>query len=155
MLLVSLIYHTPIVIRGQHVNWSSFSRWNNVRNNQSWHVPFIISEQVLIRWWCLVALMKATNLLHWEIARYSKVSTCLIIVELIVALAGASSRPMVASSGFRWSPGHDALGDALHIAPAHRHGHWNGPRRRYIPSPPPPISTAVVVAKDHVMVHIN
>ena len=39
MLLVSLICHTPIVIRGQHVNWSSFSL-SNVRNNRSWRVPF-------------------------------------------------------------------------------------------------------------------
>ena len=32
-------------------------------------------------------------------------------------------------------------------------GHQNGPQRRYIGSPPPPISTAVIIAKDHVMVH--
>ena len=37
VLLVSLICHTHIVIRGQHVNLSSFSRWN-VRNNRSWRV---------------------------------------------------------------------------------------------------------------------
>jgi hypothetical protein len=30
---------------------------------------------------------------------------------------------MVASSGFQSSPGHAALGDALRIAPADRHGH--------------------------------
>jgi hypothetical protein len=50
--------------------------------------------------------------------------------------------------------------DLLHramrsIAPAHRHGYQNGPRRRCIYSPPPPISIAVIVAKDHVMVHLN
>jgi hypothetical protein len=39
------------------------------------------------------------------------------------------------------------LGNALHIAPAHRHGHRNGPRQRYIRSPPPPILAAVVLAK--------
>jgi hypothetical protein len=61
--LVSLICHTPFVIKGQHVNWSSFSQ-RNVRNNRSWCVPFIISEQMLVQWWRLVAYMKATNLLH-------------------------------------------------------------------------------------------
>jgi hypothetical protein len=46
-----------------------------------------------------------------------------------------------------------ALGDALRIAPVHRHGHRNGPRRRCIRSPPPPISVAVIIAKDNHMVH--
>ena len=61
--LVSLICHTPFVIKGQHVNWSSFSQ-RNVRNNRSWCAPFIISEQMLVQWWRLVAYIKATNLLH-------------------------------------------------------------------------------------------
>ena len=26
---------------------------------------WVISERVLVRWWRLVAFMKATNLLHW------------------------------------------------------------------------------------------
>jgi hypothetical protein len=38
---------------------------------------------------------------------------------------GAISCPIVASSGFQWSPGHAALVDALCIALAHRHGHRN------------------------------
>ncbi len=66
---------------------------------------------------------------------------------------GASSRPMVALGGFRWSPGHAASGDALGIASAYCHGHWNCPRWRCIRSPPLHILTAVIVAKDHVMVH--
>ena len=37
MIPISLICHTPIVIWGQHVNWSSFSRCN-VRNNRRWRV---------------------------------------------------------------------------------------------------------------------
>jgi hypothetical protein len=60
---------------------------------------------------------------------------------------------MAASSGFRWSPGHAASGNMLRIASAHRHGHQNCPWRRCIHLPPPPILTAVLVAKDHVMVH--
>jgi hypothetical protein len=66
---------------------------------------------------------------------------------------GANSCPMAVFSDFWWSPGHAALGVALRIASAHRHGHRNGPRQRCICSLPLPISTAVIVAKDHVMVH--
>jgi hypothetical protein len=64
-----------------------------------------------------------------------------------------SSRPMAASSGFRCSPGHAALGDAACIASTPRHGHQHGPQRRGIGSPPPPISFGIIVAKDHGMVH--
>ncbi len=46
----------------------------------------------------------------------------------------ASSRPMPASSGFRSSPGHTTLGDAVCIAPAHRRGHQNGRWARCIHS---------------------
>ena len=66
---------------------------------------------------------------------------------------GASSCPMAASSGFQWSPGHAALGYVLYIAPAHCHVHRNGPQWRCIPLPPPPILIAVIIAKDHHMVH--
>ena len=64
---------------------------------------------------------------------------------------------MAEFSGFYESPGPPSWGDALGISPAHRHGYQNGPRRRCIYSPPPPISIAVIVAKakDHVMVHLN
>ncbi len=37
MVPISLICHTHIFSRGQHVNWSPFSRWN-VRINQRWCV---------------------------------------------------------------------------------------------------------------------
>jgi hypothetical protein len=39
---------------------------------------------------------------------------------------GASSCLMVASRGFRCSPGHDALGDMSSLAATHLHGHQNG-----------------------------
>jgi hypothetical protein len=68
---------------------------------------------------------------------------------------GASSSPMADFSGFYESPGPPSSGDALCISPAHRDGHRNGLRRRCIRSPPPPISIAVIVAKDHVMVHLT
>jgi hypothetical protein len=58
----------------------------------------MLLEQVLTRWRCLVAFMKATNLLH-RAMRYrriaiaiemaSNVGTCCIFIVLIVALAAA------------------------------------------------------------------
>jgi hypothetical protein len=67
---------------------------------------------------------------------------------------GASSSLMAASSGFRSSPGHTALGDALCIALADRHGHQNGQQwRNMLMAPSSLSSTSTVVAKDHAMVH--
>ena len=87
----------------------------------------------------------------------SKVSTCCIIVVLIDALVAAGAmRSKYSSNGGIQSSGEALVmisGDALQIAPAHRHGHRNGPRWRCICSPPPPISVAVIIVKDHVMVH--
>jgi hypothetical protein len=39
---------------------------------------------------------------------------------------------MAAFSGFLYSPGHAALGNAICIAPLHCHGYQNGQQRRYI-----------------------
>ncbi len=65
---VSLICHTPIVIIGQHVNWSSFH--NEMSKTTSFGVSLIISEQVLARCWHLLAFMKATNLLLGRCSGY-------------------------------------------------------------------------------------
>ena len=73
-----------------------------------------------------------------------------VCLPVALAVAGAIQSKQLPDAGVQWlqgSPGHAALGDVLRIAPAHRRGHRNGPRRRYICSPPPPISFAVVVAK--------
>ena len=63
----------------------------------------MLSEQVLARWWCLVAFMKATSLLYqaMHVAQYrcitvaikttSKVDTSCIIVALIDALAATGA----------------------------------------------------------------
>jgi hypothetical protein len=53
---------------------------------------------------------------------------------------GARSCPMAASSGFRSSLGHNALGNAVCIALAHRRGHQTGWRMRYIHSSLPTFS---------------
>jgi hypothetical protein len=60
-----------------------------------------------------------------------KVGTYYIVVCLLSPWRppgryGASSRPMAASSGFRGSPGHAALGDAALIASTPPHRHLNG-----------------------------
>ncbi len=83
-----------------------------------------------------------------------------LVILIAVALAatgeyGGSSCPMAVSSGFRSSPGHAALGNTICIAPAHRRGHQNGRRMRYICSSLPNFSLTLFVAKDHVMVNQN
>jgi hypothetical protein len=117
--------------------------------------------------------MKATNLLHQAMRT---VSYCRIATAIEMASKGGGHVahrcvdcvpggrrgnteqvvcPMAEFSGFYESPGPPSSGDVLGISPAHRHGYRNGPRRRCIYSPPPPISIAIIVAKDHVMVHLN
>ena len=52
----------------------------------------MLSERVLTRRWCLVALMKATNLLHWASHQNDQQRggrVILLIVVLIVTLAAA------------------------------------------------------------------
>jgi hypothetical protein len=49
-------------------------------------------------------------------------SFCLLLPWWPLGQYGASSRLMAASSGFWSSPGHAALGNALCVAPADRHG---------------------------------
>jgi len=68
---------------------------------------------------------------------------------------GASSHPMAVFSGFYESPGHAALGDAACTASTPPHGHQNGLQRRCICSSPPVFLLGIIVAKDHVMVHLN
>jgi hypothetical protein len=60
---------------------------------------------------------------------------------------------MAASSGFQSSSGHAALGNAICIAPVHRHGHQNGQQQRIILMPLLILSSTITVAKDHVVVH--
>ncbi len=57
-------------------------------------------------------------------------SFCLLLPWRSLGRYGVSSCLMAASNGFRGSPGHAALGDAVCITPAHHHGHWNGQWQR-------------------------
>ena len=68
---------------------------------------------------------------------------------------GVSSRPMAAFSGFYESPGPPSLGNECGIAPAHRHGYRNGLRQRCFRSLSPLFLPGIIIAKDHVMVHLN
>ena len=64
---------------------------------------WVISERVLVRWWRLVAFMKATNLLHraMRVVYYRRITITIemaikvgifcIIAVLIVALAAAGA----------------------------------------------------------------
>ncbi len=65
-------------------------------------------------------------------------SFCLLLPWQLLGQYGASSHLMAVYSGFWGSPGHAPSGNALYIAPAHRHGHWNGQQRRCICSSLPP-----------------
>ena len=132
----------------------------------------MLSERVLARWRCLVAYMKALDLLH-RAMRAKLYRRIVVAIETAIKVGayyilycllspwrplgqyGVSSRPMAASSGFWCSPGHAALGNATCIASTPPHGHQNGLRRRCIRSPPPPFSLGVIIAKDHGMVHLN
>ncbi len=78
---------------------------------------------------------------------------CLLLAWQPLGQYRASSCPMAASSGFRSSPGHAKLGNAICIAPLHRHGHQNGQQRSNILMPSSILSSTITVAKDHVMVH--
>jgi hypothetical protein len=62
---------------------------------------------------------------------------------------------MAAFSGFYDSPGPNPSGDVRGIAPSHRHGYRNGLRRRCFCSLLLPFLPDIIVAKDHVVVHLN
>jgi hypothetical protein len=105
---------------------------------------------ILAQWRRLVASNKALNLfyrvMHAVLYRRTAVaiemasllgtffllSFCLLLPGRPLGRYGASSRLMAASSGFRSSPGHAALGNAICIAPVHHCGHQNGRRMRFI-----------------------
>ena len=127
-----------------------------------------LSERVLARRWCLVAFMKALDLLYraMRAVLYCRIATAIemaskggghVAHRSVDCVPGGrrGDTERVVASGFYESPGPPSSGDVLGISPAHRHGYRNGPRRRCIYSPPPPISIAIIVAKDHVMVHLN
>jgi hypothetical protein len=80
---------------------------------------------------------------------------CLLLPFWPLWQYGASSCSMAASSGFRSSPGHAALGDVLRIAPVDSHGHQNGQQWRNMLMPLLILSSTITVAEDHVMVHQN
>jgi hypothetical protein len=80
-------------------------------------------------------------------------SFCLLLPWRPMGQYGASSCLMAASSGFWSSPGHAALGNALGVAPADRHGHQNGKQRTNMLMPLLMLSSTITVAKNHVMVN--
>jgi hypothetical protein len=86
---------------------------------------------------------------------FNYIVVCLLLPWRPLRRYGFSScpMPMAASSGFRCSPGHAALGDAPCITSMPLHGHRNDQQQRCIRSLPPPFSLGVIVAKDRVMVH--
>jgi len=102
---------------------------------------WMLLEQVLTWWRHLVACLWKPWTYFLAQPRPSKWSAkwthfaslfCLLLPLGLPGRYGARSRPIVVSSGFWYSPGHAAVGDAICIALLHRHGYWNGQQRRYI-----------------------
>ena len=122
---------------------------------------WVISEQVLARCRRLVAFNKAMN--RYSIAAprwplkwpakwvHSASSFCLLSPWQPPGQYRASSQLMAESSALVMI--HQAMCSVLYRQPAHRHDHKNGPQRRYIHLPLPAILIAVIIAKDHLMVH--
>ncbi len=102
-------------------------------------------------WYCTGALPRPSK---WpsKLAHFLS-SCCLLLPWQPLGQYGVISHPMAASSGFPNSPGHAPLGNAICIAPVHRHGHQNGQQLRNILMPLSILSSTITVAKDHVMAH--
>ena len=139
-----------------------------------------ISERALVRWQCLVAYMKALDLLHPSmravVARgivpphrdghqnghqeSGYISHCCCCFVCYCPGGCRSDTEQVVARWWRPVASSAAL-DMLHLgnaactASTPLHGHRNGQRQRCILSlpPPPPFSLGVIIAKDHVMVH--
>ena len=121
------------------------------------HVQLMVLEQVFAQWQRLVAFRKPMNLLHWVMRDstgtppqpskrpatwvHFTLLFCLLLPWQLPGQYGASSCLMTASSGFRCSPGHAALGNAFRVASIHPRGHRNGLQRRYICSSSSPYLT--------------
>ncbi len=117
----------------------------NIKKCRS-HVPFMLLDIILTQWWRPVASSKALDLLYQAICvvMYRCIATAIKMASFVCVFVdcclswqplgryGASSCPMAVSSGFRSSPGHAALGDAICIALVHHHGHQNGQWMRCI-----------------------
>ena len=163
---------TPIAIRTTRALFQQFDDeiypWNRGRHVRLMLMPIRASARPMAAFSGFVWKPGTSSIGQW--ARYSTAasrwpskrpakwvhvafSLCWLSNRWPPGRYGASSHLMAASSGFWWSPGHAALRDELRIALAHRHGHQNDSRRRYIHSPSPPISAAVIVAKNLGMVH--
>ncbi len=167
-------YVIPLLETGAFDSTSNlFQRVDNKKHRKKprSHVPFMLLAAILARWWHPVASSEALDLLHWAIcavlyrctaAAIETASFVGIFVDccLFACCTGVRwgntewvvSPPMVASSGLQSSPGHAASGNAVCIPLAHRRGHQNGQRMRYIRSSLPTFSLTLFVAKDHVMV---
>ena len=167
MLLISLVCHTPIAIRGQHVNLSPFSGWN-VRNNWCWCVQLMLSERVLACRWCLVAFMKAMNLLHWLMR---SVTCCCIAMAIknghqsgyilhqcfvdccLLGSHRGDTEQVVTWCSIQWLQVCIGWCHMYHFNTSAWPSKW--PAMEVCHSSPPPFLLGVIVTKDHVMVHLS
>ncbi len=175
MLLISLICHTPIVIRGYLCGFVTFSmiwQWKTsekpvlvcpIDGYQSKCLPDGGIQWLLVKPWP-PPLDDVRGIVppHRNGHQNGPQSRC--IYSLLCGWLspwrsqeryGASSCPVAASSGSRYGPGHHSLGDATWIASMPLHGHQNCLQWRCICLLPPPFSFSIFEAKDHVMVRYN
>ncbi len=135
----------------------------------------MLLDIILAQWWRPVASSKALDLLHWAmcVVKYRRITMAIKMASFVGVFVDCclfaccpggcwgDTEKVVArcrcpvSSGFWSSPGHVALGNALHIAPADRHGQQNGPRWINMLMPLSIFSSTITVAKYHVLVIIN
>jgi hypothetical protein len=141
-----------------------------IKKNQRMHNWLHVSAAILAQWQHPVFSTKALYLFYWAmctvmyrrttaaIKMASKVGPFLLLLFHLLlpwrplGQYGASSHPMVASSGFWSSPGHAALGNAICIALAHCHGHQNGKQWRCICLLSSLFFLTLLIAKGHIMV---
>ncbi len=142
----------------------------NIKKKQHSHVPFMLLDIILTRWRNPMASSEALDLLHqaMHVVEYRRIAMAIktasfvgVFVDcyLFACCPGGRSGDTERAVA-RWRrqvasgvAGHAALGDALRIAPADRHGHRNGQRQRNILMPLSILSSTITIAKDHVMVH--
>ncbi len=132
-----------------------------------------LSATILARWRRLVASNKALNLIYWAMRAVLYQRTAAVIKMASLFGTFFCHHFVCCCPGGRWgnmeqvvarwqwpvasgkSPGHAALGNALHIAQANCHGHWNGQQQQNMLMPLSILSLTITVAKYHVLVIIN
>ncbi len=170
MLFISLICHTPIVIRATRALFQQFDDelypWNRGRHVRL--MPIEVSARPMAAFSGFYESHEpppsgdARGIVppHHDGHQNGQQSGYILHLCFVCCCPGGrrgNTEWVVAGwqkfSGFYESPGHAASGDAACTSSTPPHGHWNGLQRRCIRSLPPAFLLGIILAKDHVMVH--